>query len=123
MDTEKLKEYFVGAFQASGGNVSDACKAVKISRVTYYRWRKDDEKFKESCDEVNEMSIDNVESVLYKEALGGNIGAICFFLKTRAKHRGYTERTEFTVPDLSNGFKVEISNMPPENEEPTDDEI
>jgi hypothetical protein len=49
--------------------------------------------------------IDNVESVLYSKALAGEAWAVCFFLKTQAKHRGYVERQELANPPDST-FRV-----------------
>jgi hypothetical protein len=37
--------------------------------------------------------LDNVESALYTAALAGEAWAVCFFLKTQGKARGYVERS------------------------------
>ena len=46
-----------------------------------------------------EKMIDNVESKLYQKALEGEGWAVCFFLKTQGKRRGYIERQEHTGED------------------------
>ena len=40
-----------------------------------------------------------VEGQLLSQIRRGNITAIIFFLKTKAKHRGYVERHEYTGKD------------------------
>jgi hypothetical protein len=50
-----------------------------------------------------EKMIDNVESVLYSQALAGEAWAVCFFLKTQAKHRGYVERVQQEVSGKDGG--------------------
>jgi hypothetical protein len=42
---------------------------------------------------------DNAESALYSAVLGGEAWAVCFYLKTQAKDRGYVERQEMTGKD------------------------
>src|SRR5690606_5307349 len=53
-----------------------------------------DPEFAEAVNEINEVSLDFVESTLFKLIAKGNVAATIFFLKTRAKRRGYTERNE-----------------------------
>jgi|SRR5215471_11591098 len=43
--------------------------------------------------EARETMTDNAESALYKAVLAGEAWAVCFYLKTQAKDRGYVEKT------------------------------
>lgn len=96
------------------GIVSSACEACNISRQTYYRYYNDDPAFAQEVDEINEASIDHVESKLMEKINGVSTGvqtkdglqvyeqppsdtAIIFFLKTKGKKRGYVERVESQV--------------------------
>ena len=45
--------------------------------------------------EAREDTLDFVESKLMKAIDDGNVTAMIFFLKTRGKSRGYSERSEF----------------------------
>lgn len=45
-------------------------------------------------DDCREGMKDNAESALYAAVLRGEAWAVCFYLKTQAKDRGYVERTE-----------------------------
>lgn len=78
----------------SKGNISEACKAAGIARRTFYIWKDDDPEFAEHVDEITESTIDAVEGYLMEQMKAGNPACIIFFLKTRAKHRGYVEKTE-----------------------------
>ena len=46
--------------------------------------------------EASETTIDFVESQLLKNINEGDTTSIIFFLKTKAKHRGYVERQEIS---------------------------
>jgi hypothetical protein len=97
--TAKRKEAFLEVLERNAGSITDACKAIGTARHQYYDWIKKDEKFKEQCDAITESLIDRAESKLHAAIEGGQAWAICFFLKCKAKHRGYVERQEVTGAD------------------------
>jgi hypothetical protein len=103
------------------GNVTTACKVSGVSRSNYYSWVRPEGKsydpiFAGAVNDITEATIDHVEDKLHELIDGVEIyrtnkdgtkriygqapdtGAICFFLKCRAKHRGYVERQEITGP-------------------------
>jgi len=92
--TAKKKKLFLEKFEYAAGNISNVCKAININRQTYYNWLKDDLEFKQAVEDAQEGLIDEVESALYARIGSGDTTAMIFFLKTRAKHRGYIEKTE-----------------------------
>jgi hypothetical protein len=70
------------------GTVYHAAQAAGISRWTAYRWRQADPEFRSLWDEAIENAVDEVESVIYRQAVGGNTIAAIFYLKAhRAKYR------------------------------------
>lgn len=91
-DADKLKEQFIGALKAGYGIITTACEAVGISRTLLYQWLDSDEDFKMKVDEVTEMQVDFVESKLLKNISEGDTTAIIFYLKTKGKKRGYTDK-------------------------------
>lgn len=93
-DNTKLKENFLKAFEASAGNVSIACKKANVSRETFYQWCKKDKKFNKSVEDIKEGLLDFAESILMKKIKEGDNTCIIFFLKTKGKQRGYSERFE-----------------------------
>lgn len=82
------------AYSRKGCNVSATCDAVDISRTHFYRMRKKNKKFAQGLDDVYEAIIDDVESALQTKIEKGDITAMIFFLKTKAKKRGYVEKME-----------------------------
>lgn len=76
----------------SCGIVAAACEAAGISRGTFYRWCREDPEFKEQVDAVQETQIDYVESKLLKNITAGDTTAIIFYLKTKGKSRGYSNK-------------------------------
>jgi ACT domain-containing protein len=76
--------------------VEVACKQAGVPRSTYYRWRKQDEVFAETCDEALEQSTrlinDMAESQLISAIQEKNMTAIIFWLKHH--HRTYRTRLE-----------------------------
>lgn len=63
-----------------------------INRSTYYKWRKEDPEFATAADEVQEAQIDFVESKLMGLINAGDTTATIFYLKTKGKKRGYSEK-------------------------------
>jgi len=66
----------------------------------------EDTAFKAAVEEIRESAIDHVESKLFSLIDSGDTGSTIFFLKTRAKKRGYVERSEITGAD---GGPVEMA--------------
>jgi len=100
------------------GVITDACNMAKIGRSTFYRYMKTDKEFADAINEIDELAIDFVESKLFERIRGKmyiektiesnskgdtsekevekevqpDTTAIIFFLKTKGKKRGYSER-------------------------------
>lgn len=92
--TAKQKR-FLEVFNKKLCNVSQTCSAMNISRSLLYKWVNNNDTFRDKKNQVEESIIDDVESTLYKKIFEKNDTAcIIFFLKTKAKDRGYTEKLE-----------------------------
>lgn len=109
---DNKKKEILSELEDRKGIVSIACKSIGLARSTFYKWLHDDEEFKKAVDEIQEVAIDYVESKLFEKIDGvwmkgndpddeDNIykvppsdAAIIFYLKTKAKKRGYIERQE-----------------------------
>ena len=100
------KEKMLKSLEATIFNISESCKSAGISRTTYYNWLKDDPEFEEAVKYLEEGQKDFVESKLLDLIKEGNATAIIFYLKTRAKDRGYTERHE--IKDVNSPVNIEI---------------
>lgn len=93
---EVNQKKFLDIFTEKATNIKQTCAAIGISRSRYYEWYKEDI-FKSKVDDIVEGLIDDVESQLYMNIMDGKESSIFFFLKTRAKHRGYIERQETEI--------------------------
>lgn len=93
---EMTTELVIAAIEEMRGNISAVAKKLKTSRPTVYNFINAHPTCKTALEASREAMIDNAESVLYKKVLDGEAWAVCFFLKTQAKHRGYSERHEVT---------------------------
>lgn len=91
---EFTNEQIIKALQDANGLQAAAAIKLKTSRTTIANYIKNNEDVKAAYDDVNETTIDKVEGKLLEQVNGGNITAIIFYLKTKAKHRGYVERQE-----------------------------
>jgi len=106
MNKKSKKEIFLKALDDSHGIISTACESSNIGRQTYYYWINSDEKFKKKVDDILETQIDFVENKLINQIDNNDTTAIIFYLKTKAKNRGYVERNEITG---INGEKLQVA--------------
>ena len=67
---EKLAA-FCAALASTGGNVTRACEAVDISRMTAYGWRKDDPTFAKAWDEAKAIGLEALEDEALRRAFEG----------------------------------------------------
>lgn len=122
---EEKHKQFLQALEKQYGTIADACRTVGITRTTYYRWLENAE-FKEAVSDLQEELKDNAESKMHqlingvtmsREVKGEEIiyskapdaYMIQFFLKTKAKERGYVEKVESeNVNKNDNTIKIVI---------------
>lgn len=95
-----LKANFIEVFKKNLGIIDVSCTKVGIARKTYYNWRNSDKEFADACDEAVESTIDFVEAKLLENINANDVPSVIFFLKTKGKKRGYTEKIEIESHDL-----------------------
>jgi hypothetical protein len=93
------KEQIANALERKAGNVTEAAKALKVTRQALHLHIKDDEDLQTIVTQARESLVDIAESSLLKQIKEGNTAAIIFTLKTQGKARGYVERQEISGPD------------------------
>lgn len=84
--------------------VQIACERCSVSRSTYYRWRREDEKFKKAAEEAMQDGIDMIndlsESQLITLIKEKNFPAIQLWLRCHhPKYRNKVELTTKTIED------------------------
>lgn len=103
---EKIAEIY----KKKGCNITAACAALNISRVTFYKRKEKSKKLQELIEEADESLIDFAESKLVEHINDGDVTSLIFFLKTKGKKRGYVERTEHDVN--ANPFLELMESLP-----------
>lgn len=106
---DTIKKKLLVALEKSMGIVSIACKKVKISRQTFYRYCQEDPEFDEKVKDIGEMAIDFVESKLLTNISQGAETSIIFFLKTKGKKRGYSEKEAVVDPSKNNNTSIGLT--------------
>lgn len=111
--TEHSKKKVVDALEKSLGVVTTACKIAEVSRTQFYQWLKDDEDFAKKVLEIENVTLDFVESQLHKQIKENSTAATIFFLKTKGKKRGYIERQEIdhTTQGEAIGSSIDLSKL------------
>jgi len=102
-----LQNKMIQAMEKNLGVVTTACTEIGIHRSMHYHWMQNDEKYYNAIKEIENVAIDFVESKLHACIKDMDTTAIIFFLKTKAKKRGYVERTELDI-STSKQFEVEV---------------
>ena len=91
------KEKLLKALAETQGLIYHACKkAGNISRSTYYRYMKEDPEFAKEVEDIKQAQIDYVEGQLIKNISDGKETSIIFYLKSKARDRGYAEKLDIT---------------------------
>ena len=86
------KKLFLEALSNGLGIIETALRAVGIPRNTYVNWRKSDPEFDQQCADIMESQVDFVEGKLLQRINEGDTTAMIFYLKTKGKNRGWTEK-------------------------------
>jgi hypothetical protein len=107
------RQALIDALREADGNMASVARKFDCSRSTVWGYVDNDAELRELTDELTETFIDEAESQLYKHIREGNIVATIFFLKTKARHRGYSERLEL-IPLNRQDIEVELGR--PTNE-------
>jgi hypothetical protein len=116
MDNEK--KAILSALEESCGVISTACKSIGMPRSTFYNWVNADPEFKAAVEELQEYTLDVVESELHKQIKKGDTTAIIFYLKTKGKKRGYIEKQEV---DLRTPEGITVNYVRQQGNEPLAD--
>lgn len=113
MKTEKNKQLLIEQLRKTP-IILVVCEKTGISRATFYRWYKDDEKFRELVQEAlgegKKLINDMAESQLISLVKDKNFPAISYWLKHN--HPDYSNRLE-----LSGKISTQSEKLTPEQEE------
>ena len=114
IDSEERRKAFVQFYYRYNGNVSAACQAVGVTRVTFNRWLQKYAEIADHIEEVNEAMLDLAEQQLLKNIEAGKENSLFFFLCNKGKHRGWADIRKLSGPKLA-AVKISI-NYPDQKE-------
>lgn len=89
-------EQIITAIRDTKGMVSLAARKLGCHPDTIRSYAKRYSTVAAALKEERETMTDTAELSLYKAIQGGEAWAVCFYLKTQGKGRGYTERHEIS---------------------------
>lgn len=93
---QKMIDFLV-IYSNNYGNLTKSLKDANISRDKILRQRRVNDVFRQKMDEIDEELLDIAEAALMRRIEDGDTQAIMFFLKTKGKNRGYTQKVDVEV--------------------------
>jgi hypothetical protein len=81
------------------GNIAAVARRFDVHRSSLQEFIGKSTELQKVLQDARDGMVDNAESALYRAVIGGEAWAVCFFLKTQGKARGYIERSEVTGMD------------------------
>jgi len=121
-EADILKKNFLISLENNLGIVTNACKEVGLNRKTYYYWYTNDEEFKKQVEDIQEITLDFVENSLYRNIKNGSEKSILFYLRNKAKHRGYVDETNINANIETAPIKIIFGSETPSNKEEDDED-
>lgn len=95
LTVEKIAE----ALTATKGAAVLAARKLGVSHQSIYNWIAKSPTLKALKESFDEELLDIAELKVRERILDGDADLLKFYLRTKGKHRGYTERTEHTGAD------------------------
>lgn len=118
---KRKKKIILKIMEENLGIVYPALQATKISRYMFNKWKEEDEDFKKEIQEIQDKTLEFVESKLFKLIKDGDKASIMFYLKCRSNGK-YVER-QHIQQDVSYKEPLKINIIaPPKNQLPPPDE-
>lgn len=87
-------EHIATALEQAGGIYVKAAAILRCDRETIAKYVKRSPVLQKKLQEIVDSTIDMAEASLLKNISKGNVPCTIFYLKTKGKHRGYTEKPE-----------------------------
>lgn len=103
----------IEALKECNGLLTLAARKAGVTYRTIKRYADEYPTVAEAYKESKETMLDVAEGKLYQAIGKGESWAICFYLKTQGKQRGYVERQEFTGKD-GNPLQMVFKDVDPE---------
>lgn len=109
MGNKYTTQTVIDAIVEAKGNISHASRLLGCTRATVYSYIKRYATVAKAYNDINETTKDFVENKLMQAIAKNNLTAIIFYLKTKAKDRGYVEKQQ-VAHDGELEFRVTYGN-------------
>lgn len=100
-------EQFIKAIPGTGGVITAIARKVGCDWHTAKKYIDEFATVKRAYDDESEGILDLAEAKLIEAIHSGDTGMIRFYLTTKGKHRGYTEKHEIAASNLN----IDISSL------------
>lgn len=104
------KKAMIEALTSELGIVTSACRIVKITSDTHYRWLKEDPIYKSCVEALETRKEDVIEKAFLSLVIDKNPQAVIHAVKTKLKHRGYGDEQTINSNVKGEGFKLIIED-------------
>jgi hypothetical protein len=104
MALTKNQEKFLKELRNCLGVISKAAHNSGLHRNSHVKWNRESEEYRAEFESILEDCIDYVEDKLFDRINEGDTTSILFYLKCKAKKRGYVERQE--LDHTTNGKEI-----------------
>jgi hypothetical protein len=81
------------------GNLAAVGRALGVTRQSVHAFVHKHPTLRAAVADCREAMIDHAESALHRAIFQGEAWAVCFFLKTQGRRRGYSERLDVGRPE------------------------
>jgi hypothetical protein len=109
--TQEKQELFIQEYPKKLCNVAATCRAIGISRDTFYDWQQKFPEFKKQCADAREELIDKLESQAYINCFNGSDKMLIFVLCNIAKERGWSNRHMLEGGDPNKPVRVVVQGV------------
>lgn len=115
------KDQVVPLITKLNGNLARIADTIGTTRGSLRRFIDKDEELKDLLEQSRERVLDELEDVVWQDAIENKDPAMrCFLLKTRGKHRGYDQsEAQNTAKDIATAAFDFIINKSKNPAEPT----
>lgn len=91
------KKAFLAIFRQTNGHITDSCRALPISRQTFYNWIEADKLFAQAVKDIEWELNDEMRQALIHKAQVGDTASLIFWLKKRHPEFKETHQTNVAV--------------------------
>lgn len=109
-ERQQAQEEFLACYEKTLGVLTPAAKAAGVNPSTVWRWKQEFPEFAQRCEEIEEIAVDFVETKLYNLINEGSEACTIFYMKTRGRHRGYSEKQQLDVNAEVKGVTVNVTS-------------